>query len=68
MMTFEVGDLVQLKSGGPTMTVLAVSDAWVACAWFGREKSDAFSLTLVGGAVVLHERSLSAACLKRVEP
>jgi uncharacterized protein YodC (DUF2158 family) len=38
-MTLQIGDLVRLKSGGPTMTVVAEggrSDPGVVdCAWFG---------------------------------
>lgn len=34
-MSFKDGDLVQLKSGGPAMTVLEVNDAgMVICTWF----------------------------------
>ena len=33
-MDFEIGDVVQLKSGGPEMTVTAVNNNEVACAWF----------------------------------
>ena len=33
--TFSIGDVVQLKSGGPVMTVESVdSDGSVYCAWF----------------------------------
>jgi uncharacterized protein YodC (DUF2158 family) len=38
---FSVGDTVQLKSGGPVMTVAAVpgiSDRNVRCQWFGGKK------------------------------
>ncbi len=33
-MTFQPGDVVLLKSGGPRMTVHAVSDVQVSCVWF----------------------------------
>lgn len=33
------GDVVTLKSGGPCMTVEAVSDAEVKCRWFGEDGS-----------------------------
>jgi|TARA_Y100001001_G_scaffold161935_2_gene187395 uncharacterized protein YodC (DUF2158 family) len=33
-MNFAAGDVVQLKSGGPRMTVEAVSDGTVSCIWF----------------------------------
>lgn len=41
---FKEGDLVELKSGGPIMTVNAVADRsnagarWVRCQWFDRAK------------------------------
>jgi len=34
MAEFEVGDLVQLKSGGPVMTIKRVDGTMVACQWF----------------------------------
>ena len=38
MSTFNVGDVVQLRSGGPEMTVLAVLRGNVAtCVWFTHE-------------------------------
>jgi uncharacterized protein YodC (DUF2158 family) len=37
-MTFQVGDVVQLKSGGPKMTVDGYEDGLVVCVWF--EKTD----------------------------
>lgn len=37
--TFRPGQLVQLKSGGPTMTVRSQSvDGTVNCQWFGGKK------------------------------
>jgi uncharacterized protein YodC (DUF2158 family) len=33
-MTFEVGSVVQLKSGGPLMTVKAITGREVTCTWF----------------------------------
>lgn len=32
--TFSTGDLAQLRSGGPNMTVGEVSDDKIACHWF----------------------------------
>jgi len=32
--SFEVGDVVQLKSGGPVMTVSKVEPPVVTCVWF----------------------------------
>ena len=38
-MTFDLGDVVQLKSGGPMMTVTSLTDnKWVNCRWFFGEK------------------------------
>lgn len=41
--TFDVGDIVRLRSGSPKMTVSAVTDAdagpqRVSCAWFGESR------------------------------
>lgn len=33
-MEFQVGDVVQLNSGGPWMTVRAIADGKVVCGWF----------------------------------
>jgi uncharacterized protein YodC (DUF2158 family) len=33
-MDFQIGDLVELKSGGPTMTVRAIADGLVYCNYF----------------------------------
>ena len=33
-MTFQIGDVVQLKSGGPRMTVEGYEDDLVICVWF----------------------------------
>lgn len=36
-MQFQLGDVVQLKSGGPPMTVTYVNEKGrVSCAWFNR--------------------------------
>jgi uncharacterized protein YodC (DUF2158 family) len=36
--TFKPGDIVQLKSGGPIMTVLETSEIGVSTAWFAYGK------------------------------
>ncbi|MGA8414155.1 MAG: DUF2158 domain-containing protein [Xanthobacteraceae bacterium] len=52
-MTFKVGDTVQLKSGGPKMTVTGVGSdfgqATVWCAWFDgtMQRSDHFPIDAV---------------------
>lgn len=33
-MEFEIGDVVQLKSGGPVMTVYNVDGSSIGCIWF----------------------------------
>ncbi|GLS42925.1 YodC family protein [Methylobacterium brachythecii] len=37
---FKVGELVQLKSGGPKMTVNALYNNYVECAWFTGSKAN----------------------------
>ena len=36
--TFAVGDIVQLKSGGETMTVEEVAGDDISCVWFNSKK------------------------------
>lgn len=54
-MTFEPGNVVVLKSGGQTMTVVAVADSGAECLWLGdegdlfRETIPAVALELVHG-------------------
>ena len=49
--TFEVGDVVQLNSGGPEMTVEHVNatDAKVTCTWFldGQPRRSSFRLRML---------------------
>lgn len=33
-MKFKIGDVVQLKSGGPEMTIDGISEDTVHCVWF----------------------------------
>jgi len=36
----KIGDVVKLKSGGPTMTIIKVEDEDVYCKWFQGEYHD----------------------------
>lgn len=54
MSDLSIGDVVQLKSGGPRMTVESVDDDWVDCVWF--EKNNA------------HRQSFGAALLTKCGP
>jgi uncharacterized protein YodC (DUF2158 family) len=36
-MAFEPGDVVMLKSGGPSMTVVSAAEDEITCLWFGEE-------------------------------
>lgn len=36
-MTFKPGDVVLLRSGGPSMTVVAVDEDEIKCVWIGEE-------------------------------
>lgn len=40
MQNFEVGDVVQLKSGGPRMTVVEVKPEGITCQWYSKEDED----------------------------
>lgn len=48
------GDLVQLKSGGPAMSVQAVEGTRITCMWFDREG-------------ILQERSFPLGTLKEMD-
>ena len=39
-MTFEAGALVQVKSGGPAMTVTGSGSDGVHCLWYGESSDD----------------------------
>ena len=54
MEDFEIGDVVQLRSGGPKMTVhILVSDGDVVCQWFESNE--------------VHEENFPKEALKQVE-
>ena len=38
--TFEPGDVVTLKSGGPTMTVIGVKEDGVQCMWYAEASNE----------------------------
>jgi uncharacterized protein YodC (DUF2158 family) len=39
-MAYLPGELVQLKSGGPLMTVVKVEDKCITCMWYAQEQSE----------------------------
>jgi uncharacterized protein YodC (DUF2158 family) len=46
-MEIDLGDVVQLKSGGPSMTVAEIKDDFAVCRWFdgNRECTNTFPLS-----------------------
>lgn len=51
-MTFNIGDIVRLKSGGPKMTILGIDgdESTYACKWFdrnGRLNRDSFQASTI---------------------
>ena len=40
MSKFKIGDVVQLKSGGPQMTVMKIEDSEVTCLWFNAKQEE----------------------------
>jgi uncharacterized protein YodC (DUF2158 family) len=44
MADFKIGDVVQLKSGGPIMTVTRVDDGLIDCVYFNKEKLEQVTL------------------------
>jgi uncharacterized protein YodC (DUF2158 family) len=51
---FKIGDIVQVKSGGPAMSVLTEGDQ-VECLWFAE------------GAEAFHRENFPAVCLEPIE-
>lgn len=51
-MTFEPGNVVVLKSGGQTMTVVAIAESGAECLWLG-EEGDLFRETIPAVALEL---------------
>ena len=37
---FKIGDTVQLKSGGPIMTIKSIDESGIRCQWFAGEHFD----------------------------
>lgn len=51
-MSVKIGDTVQLKSGGPLMTVVRIeSDGAVACMWYAPDAEEFRSQAFVVGAL-----------------
>ncbi|WP_284124395.1 YodC family protein [Parerythrobacter aestuarii] len=48
-MSFAAGDVVQLKSGGPPMTIASIDDEEALCVWFDKQvqKRDKFATVLL---------------------
>jgi uncharacterized protein YodC (DUF2158 family) len=48
-MSFKAGDVVQLKSGGPQMTIHAINNDVATCVWFEGKKvhRDTFATVLL---------------------
>jgi uncharacterized protein YodC (DUF2158 family) len=46
MANFEPGDIVQIKSGGPIMTVTQISAKDVTCLWFSEQAGDVRTATV----------------------
>jgi uncharacterized protein YodC (DUF2158 family) len=65
-MQFQVGDVVQLKSGGPRMTVERIDQEIVYCSWFPQgdiRRTEAFNvetLRTAGSAVGVRVRTESS--------
>jgi uncharacterized protein YodC (DUF2158 family) len=55
---YSVGDIVELNSGSPDMTVTAALEGSVAVAWCGNDF----------GTGVMHQTELPIGAIKRVEP
>ena len=57
-LSFKPGDVVQLNSGGPKMTVVAVqSDGTLSCVWFhedGKQENGVFAQVALRAAKTKH--------------
>ena len=54
--TFEPGDVVELKSGGPAMTVIEVKEDGVHCMWYGEAADE------------LRTEIIPAICVEKASP
>jgi uncharacterized protein YodC (DUF2158 family) len=52
MDSIEAGSIVQLKSGGPAMTVVSADSAGVHCIWYGEVNDDVKNATIPALALV----------------
>jgi len=64
-MEWKLGNVVQLKSGGPAMTVESVSGDAVGCVWFDRNRlfRDTFKASLLRQPMAPEVNSVSVARL-----
>ena len=53
MDSIEAGSVVQIKSGGPAMTVTKVDGSNVQCLWFGETADDVRTATVPAIALVM---------------
>ncbi|SEI92541.1 YodC family protein [Frateuria terrea] len=54
MSDFKIGDVVQLKSGGPAMTITAVGPTTLTCEWFDQSEMP-HSKVFVHNAVEIYQ-------------
>lgn len=67
---FEIGDLVELKSGGPVMTIGRIHVGEAVCFWFGYSESySTFGLSGPGSfGDSPYEYTFNLKALKKYEP
>lgn len=54
---FKVGDVVQMKSGGPQMTVVECNDSgYVVCEWFSRKSQNMERREFVSASLIKYVR------------
>jgi len=52
---FKIGDIVNLKSGGPDMTISGIDSGWIECTYWNKETKKFDSITLDPGTLDLAE-------------